>query len=302
MILIGSRSLIRHGYKRNPKDWDYIATQAEYDNFSENNKDKIVMATPKKYGYVVYMMGSDPLEFEIVEKRPSTRLLFQNWDKWCPKYPWHMEDAPLYVLYLLKKSHRFRKNSPHFLKTMRDIKEMQESYLPFFEEKEEMMKEWFKMREKETYDYSHPSLDKKKVDFFVDDFYVYPHDDIHVIMAQMDKPAYSFFKENECEVKCSKHKFFNECSEEVRLNAVLEEALVLSLERHQIPNDYSPDPKKSFLISLEKICTGITSGWFREYAWTHYYDVIALYDKKTYDYVQKFQNAVHNGLINKISP
>jgi hypothetical protein len=299
MLLVGSRALITYGFKRTPKDWDYISTQAEYDQFVKEHESRIVLITDKKWGHLVYMQGSDPIEIEIVEKRPSTQLLMENYDKWF-SYPPHKDIAPLPLLYALKMSHRFLKNSPHFLKTMRDIKEMQEKYGKW-EIHMHVIHDWFKMREKETYNYSHPSLNRKKKDFFIDDFYVYPHDDIHMVIARMDKPAYSFFKDDECIVKCSKHKFFNECSEEIRLNAVLEEALVLSLERHQIPNNYSPNPKKSFLISLEKICTGITSGWFREFSYIHYDDVVALYDNTAYNYVQQFQNDVNEGLIIKIS-
>ena len=302
MLLVGSRALITYGFKRAPKDWDYISTQAEYDQFVKDNESRIVLTTDKKWGHLVYMQGSDPIEIEIVEKRPSTQILMDNLEKWFPSYNGHT--APIYVLYALKMSHRFLKNSPHFLKTMRDIKEIETRYcadwwgaglIPPF------LKEWYKMREKETYNYSHPSLNRKKKDFFVDDFYVFPHDDIHMVIARMDKPAYSFFKDDECEVKCSKHKFFNECSEEIRLNAVLEEALVLSLERHQIPNNYSPNPKKSFLISLEKICTGITSGWFREFSYIHYDDVVALYDNTAYNYVDLFKHVVARGDITPIS-
>lgn len=297
MLLIGSRALVSYGFERKPKDWDYIATQTEYDNFSEINKEKIVLVTPKKYGYVVYMQGSDPIEIEIVEKRPSTQVLMDNWETWFPYYSGRGFMASLGLLYALKMSHRFLKNSPHFLKTMRDIKEIEAKGWHECNGIPSHLKDWFKMREKETYDYSHPSLNKKKKDFFVDDFYVYDHDSIHAVVALNELPAFNYFKEDTAEVKCSKEKFFNECSEDVRLAAVYEESAVLALERHQIPNDFRPSPEKSFLISLEKVCTGITSGWFREYAWRNYHKVIDLYHKQGKDkYVTLFKQAIDNGL------
>lgn len=83
----------------------------------------------------------------------------------------------------------------------------------------------------------------------------------------------------------SKDKFFS-CHPNVQLYGVLEEAYVLALERHQIPNNFKPDPKASFDIALEKICTSITSGWFREFAWENYYKVQELYSP---NYVTKFK-------------
>jgi len=295
MLLVGSRALIHYGFKRTPKDWDYISTQADYDEFVKEHKDRIVLITDKKWGHLVYMQGSDPIEIEIVEKRPSTQVLMDNWDNWFP-YPPHKEIAPNVLLYALKMSHRFLKNSPHFLKTMRDIKEMEEKYgkWPIYMDR---FRDWYKMRVAETYDYSHPSLNRKKKDFFVDDFYVYDHDQIHAIVAINELPAFNYFKEDAAEVKCSKEKFF-ECDESIRLAAVYEESCVLALERHQITNNFSPTPEKSFLISLEKVCTGITSGWFREVAWTNYDKVVDLYHKRgKSNYVDLFKQAVESGTI-----
>lgn len=295
MILVGSRALITYGFERSPKDWDYISTQAEYDQFVKEHEERIVLITDKKWGHLVYMQGSDPIEIEIVEKRPSTQLLMENYDKWFT-YISYKKIAPLPLLYALKMSHRFLKNSPHFLKTMRDIKEMEEKY-DKWEVYMRMMRDWFKMREKETYNYSHPSLNRKKKDFFVDDFYVFDHDQIHAIVALNELPAFNYFKEDAAEVKCSKDKFFA-CDESIRLAAVYEESCVLALERHQIPNDFSPNPEKSFLISLEKVCTGLTSGWFRTYAYDNYDKVVDLYQKRgKSNYVDLFKQAIESGVI-----
>jgi len=131
-------------------------------------------------------------------------------------------------------------------------------------------------------------------------FYVYPHDDIHAIVALNELPAFNYFKEDAAEVKCSKEKFFK-CDESIRLAAVYEESCVLALERHQIPNNFSPSPEKSFLISLEKVCSGITSGWFREYAYDNYDKVLDLYHKRgKSDYVDRFSKAIQSERIKPI--
>lgn len=197
--------------------------------------------------------------------------------------------APIDVLYSLKMSHRFLRNSPHFLKTMktiRNIRLMRPNIKPHSDE-------WLKMRESETYDYSHPNLKVGKADFFNSNFnYIYDHDSLHESVKLMDRPAYTFYMDDH-EVNCSKHKFFsNDIT--VRLLGVLEEAYVLALERSQIPNDFNVDPKISFNIALEKVCTSITSGWFRDFAWEHYDIVQQLY---TPNYVDKFKYSLSKGYI-----
>jgi hypothetical protein len=74
---------------------------------------------------------------------------------------------------------------------------------------------------------------------------------------------------------------------------VYEESCVLALERSQIP---FPDasPRKSFEYALMKVCTSITSGFFREWAWEHYDDVLALYNELgENDYIERFKRNRH---------
>ena len=47
-------------------------------------------------------------------------------------------------------------------------------------------------------------------------------------------------------------------------------------------------------MALMKVCTSITSGWFREYAWENYDKVLDLYNELGEDdYVQRFQRNAH---------
>lgn len=175
------------------------------------------------------------------------------------------------------------------------------------------MNDWMKEREKATYDYSHPSLKRDKKSFFSGDGvnYIYEHDDIHEALATLRsslrmeegssqqenrpaRPAYIFFqKDPGVDVSVSKEKWLL-CSDHVKLMSVLEESYVLALERSQIPNDFSIAPRTSFLIALEKVCTSITSGWWRAYAWDHYYQVLGMYND---DYVNRFQRALEQGKV-----
>jgi hypothetical protein len=209
-------------------------------------------------------------------------------------------NPPLKYLYALKMSHRYLRNSPHFLKTMRDIQAIRKfakesNYDLHFDPK---LKEWFKKREKETYWYKHPSLKQNKKDFFNGDgvTYVYDHDSIHEAVKHLDEPAYNKFKVDTAEVECSKEKFFS-LPMDTQLYSVLEEVQVLALERSQIPfKDKGIDPRWSFNKAHEKVCTSITSGWWREFAWEHYDMVQDMYEP---DYVNNFWAAVN---MNRVKP
>ncbi len=199
-------------------------------------------------------------------------------------------DAPLNVLYTLKLSHRYLKNSPHFLKTMRDIKEFRKAgaTVPSW------LEGWLKKRQKETLDYGHPKLDTTSKGFFTDNVpYKYVHDTIHLAMSRNGVPAYKLFQEDGAEVKVDRNKW-NALSDDDRLASVIEEAYVLALERHQIPNDFSPAPVDSFKMALEKVCTSITSGWWREWAWEHYDEALKGYDP---DYVGRCKLGIAMGTI-----
>ena len=195
----------------------------------------------------------------------------------------------------LLHSHKYKRFKGHhyqkFLKTRRQILALEKAGVKL----EGWYKDWSDRRAKETYNYSHPSLKRSKANFFkieqLDNriFYVYDHDWLHEAFTHFEKPAYTYFIDGE--VWCSKDKFFNSVSENVRLHAVLEEAYVLAIERSQVPTHYRADPNKSFFIAMGKICTSITSGWFREYAWDNYDRVIELYDP---EYVRRFDKALED--------
>lgn len=74
---------------------------------------------------------------------------------------------------------------------------------------------------------------------------------------------------------------------------------MLALERSQIPHAGNITPHASFLIALQKVCTSITSGWFREFAWEHYHEVRALYRDT---YVPRFWEHARLGKVKLHSP
>lgn len=307
MLLIGSRAALFNGLpiERKPKDYDVIGTYDEVNSFvgkQSNVQSFLPIQAGKK---MIAKINNEMWEFEIAWEGTSAADLLE----YCGK-SYHDTKVVKFknfidifvvpsnnILYTLKLSHRYLKNSPHFLKTMRDI----QLFRKYGCEVPNNLTEWLKKRQKKTYSYSHPKLNVKKDDFFKGDgiTYVYDHDSIHEAMKHMERPAYTYFKKDGEDVACDKAKFFN-ATPEARLYSVLEETYVLALERSQIPfkkNENLPTPLRSFKMALMKVCTSITSGWWREFAWEHYDEVLNLYDP---EYVNRFWKAVHNGTVIKL--
>lgn len=314
MLTVGSKALLEWGVRvgRTPGDVDVIATRTDIDSWFEANRARVKRKrafTDKKEVY--WLVDGQIVEFEVAgDANKSGLWLLESYG--TLGYPETRSEFGVAVhpevVLALKLSHRYLKNSPHFRKTMDDILALRGlGYrMP------PMLGAWFKEREAETYWYKHPSLKRDKAKFFSGDGieYVYEHDDIHEALATLPnpartglaarlgeyepRPAYVYFqKDADVDVSVSKEKW-DRCKEGVKLLSVLEESYVLALERSQIPNDFSLPPRTSFLIALEKVCTSITSGWWREYAWENYYRVLGMYSD---DYVDRFHSALSEGRI-----
>lgn len=304
IYVAGSDAARVFGYKvdRPSIDTDYICDKAAALAHLNLVKSEISDIKLDPSGNYIYAKTANMvLEFELAwsERSASSliKILEENPALWSRVEGDGIEWRFLHpdVLLALKLTHRYKKNSPHFLKTMRDIQMFRAggATVP------SVLKKWMKEREKETYNYKHPKLmGVKKGDFFNDDGinYVYDHDSIHEAIAVMGTPAYTRFQPEGEEVGTSKKAFF-ECPKSVQLLAVLEEAYVLSLERSIIPfgtKDDSEKCKYAFDVALSKVCTSITSGWFREFAWENFDLVNQLYDQ---EYVHRFYRAVEAGHV-----
>ena len=286
MLIIGSHALRQHLFVgRASPDIDVIGTYEEVSSYVKTLSGELTEAYPfedgKKY---LFVKGKQIIEAEIAWEGSLAEeflLLMAG----CETY------ASLNGLYALKLSHRYLRNSPHFLKTMHDINLMREHGATITDD----LVDFLKRREAETYDYPHPNLNVKKKSFFAGDgiSYVYDHDSIHESVKQQDHPAYSYFKPSGNEVMVSR-KMFEQLEPSVQLNSVLEESYVLAIERSQVPFPNSLSPRRSFDIALQKVCTSITSGWWREFAWENYHKVVALYDDS---YIDKFWAGVEAGVV-----
>lgn len=299
ILVIGSRALHHHGLieSRDIKnsDWDFIADAGEWEAFKgQMFGDKVEVSNPNVSAFKCMHNGREThFEAYIIHRsfngqpKDSNELLLEYAEGNCKfdrltGFRW----ANPAMCLAIKLSHRYKKNNPHFRKTMQHIR--------FLRNKDVRLTEYLmdivKLREKETLSYAHPVLDTTKDKFFKDDIYTYDHDTIHEAVALMDRPAYTFYMKDGSQVMTDKKKFF-ELPKEIQLAGVYEETCVLALERSQIPNDFkNVSSEHSFMMALEKVCTSITSGWFREYAWENYHTIIAMYKKLgVNDYINRFK-------------
>jgi len=299
MILIGSRaSAMRCDLgRREIKDIDLVGTYDEVAAFIKQSKNLIKAYYPINSGksYFIKFNYGDILEIEIAWKNSRAEKFISFINEQTDNITRGSRDdtvPSLDILYLLKMSHRYLKDSPHFLKTMEDIHAMRKHGAKIRPEHQA----FYEQRMKDTYVYSHPKLDVSKDSFFdsavTNVYQQYDHDSIHRAVKIGEFPAYTYFQKDQ-EVLCSKDMFFA-LPEDIKLNAVLEESYVLALERSLIPFPFGKSAKEAFDMALMKVCTSITSGWFREYAWENYYKVQELYDE---NYVQKFSDGVESSVV-----
>lgn len=297
MLLIGSQALKFWGFDRNPRDWDFISNFNVWNSWAKNYKWNSIYPVDEGKKIIGFRSDDQIFEAEIAwENSTGAELIELCQENEALVFSLLLDTKvaipSLDVLLAIKLSHRYLKDSPHFLKTMRDIWDLRKAgaVVPGW------LTDWLKRREQSTYTYKHPNLKQSKEGFFDKNqgiTYIWDHDSIHEAVKQQERPAYTYFKDDQAEVFCSR-KLFLQQPREIQLNAVLEESYVLALERSQIPFPGKVSPKISFEKALSKICTSITSGWFREFAWENYHSVQKLYRD---NYLEKFQQGIETGIV-----
>src|SRR5699024_7102820 len=113
--------------KRRPKDLDVITTQAGFDEMvvRAGLYDKLKEIRETRTGKAA-IFGKSIIDAEIVEHSPllASQALELGLRDSTENFKFCNVDIPMAtpdMVYTLKMSHRYLKNSPHFLKTMEDI-------------------------------------------------------------------------------------------------------------------------------------------------------------------------------------
>lgn len=304
IVFIGSYALwnlrIPNLPKRKTLDIDIISPISDALKFANLFFYRNVKCFMIKKDLQVFVNKENPDGTKLENNTPysgSNKLIYDyvlsNYDKkdnYC-YYP------TLDLLYTLKMSHRFKKtNKTEFNKTMTDILYMRKNGASISDSK---LVEIYNLRQHEILNYKHPNLMQKKDAFFTDDVgYIYDHDTIHEAVKNMEKPAYQYYKPESNEVFCSK-ELFDSCDEKIKLYGVYEESCVLALERAIIPFSITDEDmiKNRFEYALQKVCTSITSGWFRDYAYENYNNVLNMFNMEFY---HNFNKGLKSGVVKKV--
>ena len=178
-------------------------------------------------------------------------------------------------LALIKRSHLWRdlsfpKHITHYHKVLGAYRVWSNEDIQFLNTRIELTKQAFPQ--------GHPNLMQSKDDFF-DDAVVkkYQHDDLHEMFAFYDKPLYTRLLRNENLAWCEEDKW-NTLSYDEKCKCVAEEVYVIATERLLIPFKNKYPYKIAFFKALQKVCTTLCSGWFRDFAIDNYPEIVAQYD------------------------
>lgn len=133
---------------------------------------------------------------------------------------------------------------------------------------------------KKAFPQGNPNLNKSNDEFFDDPVKkVYDHDFLHELYAYEDRPMFEKLKHPE-KVNlawCAKD-LWEQLTKEQQLQCVAEETYVIATERFMVPNSWNFNTKQAYYLALKKVCTTLTSGWFRDFAIDNFPALYELYD------------------------
>lgn len=270
MILLGSRACAYHDKNfrsAEDSDWDIIASLKEAYEWAEINRDSLVKFKIKNTGHKIHARLKDGsrLEIEICEFRKSNKIL-NNMPARTIKIPGGTAKLPLKeILYLTKRSHiywpiRWRKN-------IEDLAWMQENG---WSKRASLESEYYHARLAE-----HKSFFKDKtanLNMTNDEFFgrsekfvnrVVDHDNIHDMVSYYDTPLYEQIKHDTTKAAVAKD-LWDGLSKVDKDRTVREEAMAIAIERYLLSNDM--DQQEAYDNAVRRICTNLTSGWFRDWA------------------------------------
>lgn len=154
--------------------------------------------------------------------------------------------------------------------------------------KEDFLVERIKLT-KEAFKQGNPSLKQSNEDFFDDAVdKVYDHDWLHELYAYQNKPMYEKLKKPDHldQAWCEKDLWLN-LTKEDQYKCVAEECYVIATERFLVSKQFDYPYKLAYIKALNKVCTTLTSGWFRDFAIDNYPNIYNLYDENKIQLVKR---------------
>jgi|688.fasta_scaffold391836_3 hypothetical protein len=275
MLLTGSRALDIHCGRPNSKsDWDFIASEDELNEIGltfvgqhSTKINNVEFLNKSILGNDIFIGDGPPLQYNTLFSFPYKVCTLQE-------------------LYIQKRSHIHR--PLNFMRHIHELEVIKNKCMEMgcWPVNLNQLKQRIKLT-KQLYKDNVPSLNKTNDDFFDDAVKKqYVHDDIHIAMAHYGAPIYESLKVDKELAKCERD-LWDMLLHRDKIKCVLEEAYVIALERFIIPKMLDNQPfcsKISFLRALEKICTTLTSGWFRDFAIDNYFEI----KNSMIDYVDVF--------------
>lgn len=269
------------------RDYVIIGTTALRHRFEEKG-----LPLPKR------LLGDKDLDILALRDTPIPYDDYDliNGENIIDKYSFEDEYATMDEIYTLKLSHIFwdsRKRNT-WGKHIGDIVALQEMGCHVIDELYDVAKkEWIRRFGKPG-----GSLNKSKAEFFTGGVRRFvDHDPLHASVAFHERPLFYEFLKDGHDVLTDKDKFFA-LPYDKQIEAVQEEAMVLTLERDIIPMSYLSDKvhvEALYEKNLSKLVTQYTSGWFPEFIVRHWKECLALPEDK--DFIQDFLDGVDNGTI-----
>jgi hypothetical protein len=298
MILVGSRAANRYNFDDfpDPKDYDIICKdKGQLVELIKTNRDSIQSAKLAESGryYRVKLKTGERFEFELpIEGDNAESIKKIPFGPYNTTIPFigtiniaHQDD-----LFWLKWSHIVR--PIHFAKNIRDYHILRRNLRPV-----ELANppEWVKIRRSEV-ERRYPinvSLDMSNDEFFAKSQRllgrVLEHDDLHRATMFGMVPMFELMKRDKTKASVERN-IWDSWSLKSRLNSVREECFAIALERVIIP-EYTrkhgsralalidddlimgPYANGAYRYALMRICTTLTSGWFRQFAIDNYLEL-----------------------------
>lgn len=264
MILIGSRAS-NHYYNCTVRDTDIVITEKELNEvFGLSFEDSpLKNKAALKVDGVEFINQDKTLNDADLPVDQFTLIPLKIAGKEVNVYLPTLE-----YLYAIRRSHVFRPlNFPKhiwhltMIQSVLDISSISEECRAFLKDRIKLTKAAYGDRV--------PKLNKTNMDFFDDPVKkIYEHDDLHEIVAFMDEPIYLKMKRDKEMAMCEKD-MWEDLTHQQKIWCVQEESMVIALERFLITGTIN-NPRIAFLKALEKVCTNLTSGWFRDFAIDNY--------------------------------
>lgn len=178
---------------------------------------------------------------------------------------------------IVKRSHlhrdlSFEKHITHYHKYLARLKPM------LMNSSKRLLEERIRLT-LEAFPQNKPNLNQSVKDFF-DDAVVkkYKHDYLHELFAYHDKPLYTRLQRDTSKAWCNED-LWSSLSYNDKVKCVAEECYVIATERFLVPNDWNYIYIKAFNRALTKVCTTLTSGYFRDFAIEEWPRILGTFDK-----------------------